>query len=100
MLSLFLVMTIVLRYKTLLKIDNVQYFNKSYSSIWHSPRRNKMVLEMFICSIFMPPYVDYLFTGNMNGGEYRYYIDMFVTTFSLIKSYTLIRVYEHFSAWT
>ena len=48
----------------------------------------------------MPPYMDYTFSGWMMGGEYTYTLDMIITTFTLFKSYTLVRVYEHYSIWT
>jgi hypothetical protein len=32
--------------------------------------------------------------------EVTYFIDMIVSTFSMLKSYTILRLYEHISKWT
>ena len=59
-----------------------------------------MLLEVLFCSIFTPPYVDYHFSGKMLGGTYTYSLNDMVTVFSLMKSYTLVRLYYHYSRWT
>ena len=48
----------------------------------------------------MPPFVDYTIIGTMNGGNYQYSLDMLISNICLIKSYTIVRVYNHYSPWT
>ena len=57
-------------------------------------------LELLICSIFTPPYLDYSFSGKMLGGKYTYSLNDLVVVCSLMKSYILVRLYYHYSRWT
>ena len=53
-----------------------------------------------ICSICTPPYVDEGFYGKMLGGNYTYSMNDMISVITFIKSYTLIRLYYHYSRWT
>lgn len=70
-----------------------------------------MLIELIFCSTFVPPYVDVYFSGEMLGGYYTYSLNdicmlsinlktFIVCVFSLLKSYTIIRLYYHYSRWT
>ena len=59
-----------------------------------------MILELITCSVFVPPKVDIFFSGRMLGGEYTYSMNDLVSVVSFMKSYTLIRLYYHYSRWT
>ena len=59
-----------------------------------------MILEMLVCSAFTPPYIDYHFSGKMLGGVYTYSLNDLIVVWTLMKSYTLIRLYYHYSRWT
>ena len=72
-----------------------------YPSIWKDPYRTKwLVLELLVCSIFMPPKINEIYNGQMVAGYFSYSLDMIITTVILLKSYLLIRVYPYLSMWT
>ena len=48
----------------------------------------------------MPPYINLVMSGDINGGSVSYTLDMVVSSIIFLKSYTLLRVYEHVSMWT
>lgn len=85
------------------KIENYGVY---YPSIWKDKTtRSMLILELFICSIIMPPFLDspkkpLKIILNLNGVEVKYSIDMIISTFCMLKSYTILRVYEHVSKWT
>jgi hypothetical protein len=85
------------------KIENYGVY---YTSIWKDPaNRAMLIFELIICSIVMPPFIDtpanpIKLTLRINNVEVKYYLDMFVSTFCMLKSYTILRVYEHVSKWT
>lgn len=59
-----------------------------------------LAIEILICSTFTPPYVDYAFSGKMLGGTYTYTLNDLVVVGALMKSYTIVRLYYHYSRWT
>jgi hypothetical protein len=59
-----------------------------------------MILELIICSLLMPPFINIEVPLQLNGVEVVYTLDMMVSSLILLKSYLLLRVYEHVSKWT
>ena len=59
-----------------------------------------LAFEMLICSLFTPPYIDYSFSGKMLGGTYTYSLNDMIVVACLMKSYTMVRLYYHYSRWT
>ena len=62
--------------------------------------RSYMIYELLICCIFLPPKVDHTYIVQFDEGKSEYTLDMIFTQIILLKSYTIVRVYEHFSMWT
>ena len=59
-----------------------------------------LIIEIFICMIFCPPYVDFHFSGSVLLGTYTYSIDGLVSIITLGKSYLVLKLYGHYSPWT
>jgi len=59
-----------------------------------------MMIEVIFCSILVPPMIDVDFSGEMLGGNYTYSLNDIVCVFTFLKSYTIIRLYYHYSRWT
>jgi len=57
-------------------------------------------LELIICSVVMPPFLNLVVSFGINGVTVSYTLDMVISSIILLKSYTLLRVYEHVSMWT
>ena len=61
---------------------------------------SKLTVELLICSVFLPPYVSVTFTGDMLLGTYNYNLSEILLTIMLLRTYLIIRLYEHYSEWT
>ena len=59
-----------------------------------------LVLELFVCSIFLPPYISTTFSGQMLNGTYTYSLGQITLTIMLLRTYLIVRLYEHYSKWT
>ncbi len=59
-----------------------------------------LILELILNSMFIPPNLDYKFTGKMLGGKYVYSVDDLMVVISLAKCYLILRLYYHYSKWT
>ena len=58
------------------------------------------LLEVLICSVFIPPNVDRVFHGSIQQGTYMYSLNDIVCIISFLKTYNLVRLYYHLSRWT
>ena len=100
-LSLILMFTIYKHYQYDHEISVYRSFGKDYTSLWKDPVKRKwLIFELLICCVFMPPSFNGIINGEMNGGYFSYTIDMLISSVILLKSYTLLRLYEHVSMWT
>jgi len=96
-----LIFALYRRYQFKLLIKKLERGDDVTTSLWYDRElRNTMAIEMAVCCIFLPPKVDHYFRGNIEDGHIEYTLDMLFTQIILLKSYNLIRVYEHFSMWT
>ena len=55
------------------------------------------MLELLVCIIFMPPYIDASIEGEMQEGTYMYSLDGILLLLTMCKSYLLFRVYNGLS---
>jgi hypothetical protein len=58
-----------------------------------------MILEVVICTLHSPPFVDYVFFIPNASNEIPYSLDIILTMFPLIRSYLLWRVFAEGSFW-
>ncbi|OMJ92052.1 hypothetical protein SteCoe_5256 [Stentor coeruleus] len=58
-----------------------------------------LMLELIICSVFLPPHINISFSGEMLGNNYLYHIGEIILIFMLLRIYLVLRLYEHFSKW-
>lgn len=99
--TLILLYTIVNHYQINFKIRKIENHNVYFGSIWQDPdMRNTLILELLVCALFIPPFADTLIIGTINEGQIYYTLDMIMCQLIFLKSYTLLRVYEHVSMWT
>ena len=99
--TMLLLVTIVRHYQYNFQIKKIENYSLYYKTFWHDvENRIPFVIEMLVCSVFLPPAVDFLVVATINEGEVNYTADMILTQIILLKSYTLLRVYEHISIWT
>jgi hypothetical protein len=101
-----LIFSIIKHYQYEFEMRKIENYGVYYPSIWKDKTtRSMLILELFICSMIMPPFLDspkkpLMIILNLNGVEVKYSIDMIISTFCMLKSYTILRVYEHVSKWT
>lgn len=96
-----LVFSIVKHYQYKFRMRMIENYEVYYPTIWKDPdMRVKFAIELVICSIIMPPFLNLVISGPVNGGSFAYTLDMIVSSLILLKAYTLFRVYEHISMWT
>ena len=60
----------------------------------------KLILEILICIIVSPPYVNFQYKGIMRGEKFVYHITDIIMIISLLRCYLILRLYEHYSKWT
>lgn len=71
-----------------------------YNDTLHSANLTRyLCLELFVCSAFTPPGLDFKFSGKMLGGTYTYSLNDMIVILSLAKCYVLLRLYFHFCRW-
>lgn len=93
-------MLIFFHYKFKFDKLKIELHKKRSENLWQSRLAIYMGIEMVLCSAFTPPYLDYYFSGKMLGGTYTYSLNDLIVVWSLMKSYTLFRLYYHYSRWT
>lgn len=96
-----LVFTIVKHYQFKFRMRKIENYDYYYPSIWRDPSMRLMfIIELILCSVLMPPVLNLVVGGDVGGGSVSYTLDMVISSICLLKSYTLLRVYEHVSSWT
>lgn len=89
---------ILIRYKLALVINKRARLTRWYEGLCSNTRNTYLLLiELFVCSIVMPPGFEIIFKGYMFTGEYIYSMDGLILILTMVKSYHIIRVYSHFS---
>eukprot|EP00347_Sterkiella_histriomuscorum_P006725 403351673 len=91
---------IFFHYKLKFEKLKIELKRKRSDSLCSSQLCVQMIIEFLVCSFFTPPYLDYSFSGKMLGGNYTYSLNDLIVVASLMKSYTLVRLYYHYSRWT
>ena len=93
------VITIGLRYLFKYKIINMKYDNYRVdpNSVSFRPR---LTMELIVCSVFLPPYINVNFHGEMLNGVYNYNLGEIIMIFMLLRVYLVPRLYGHYSRWT
>jgi len=100
LISAVLVFTVIKHYRYDLEKKKQARFGYGYPSIWNPENKICLPIEIAICSIFMPPFLEFIITFKLNGGTVSYSSDMVITCLVFLKGYTIIRTYEHSSIWT
>ena len=88
-----LVYTIIKHYRLNLQMMKIQNHGIAYPTIWNKETKVMLVLEIIVCSIFLPPSLNLIISMTNNGGNVSYTADMIFSTLILSKSYTLLRMY-------
>lgn len=95
-----MVFSVIKHYQFDLQMKKIKNGGNSYASIWNPEYKRMLVIEIFICCIFIPPGLNGILTFNTNGGTISYSYDMIFTSLILFKGYLVFRVYQHISLWT
>jgi len=59
-----------------------------------------MLLEMAFNLVICPPTLDSTIQTKQLGGDFEISINGIIFSFSLLRSYLMLRVYEQYSQWT
>lgn len=59
-----------------------------------------LIIELLLCSITSLPDLNVKWTGTMSGKYFIYHITDIFMMIMLLKSYLILRLYEHYSKWT
>lgn len=59
----------------------------------------RMLVEMFVTGVCMPPYFDYTFSGEMLRGFYTYSADSLISIFTLSRIWLIFKLYPLVSMW-
>ena len=59
-----------------------------------------LLIELAINAMICPPSIDYTFEMKSVGNPLIYSLDGLTSFFSLFRTYTVLRLFEHYSHWT
>lgn len=59
-----------------------------------------LTLEILVLFWTNPPYINYFFTGTMEGYDFAFSLGGVICIINMFKSYLIIRVYTYFAKWT
>jgi len=99
-LTLALCILVIIHYLYKLKLLKLQKLRLQEDSIKTAGLLPSLLIELLICAIFCPPYVDYSFSGDVNNGTFFYSFNSITCIITLAKSYLVLKIYIHFSPWT
>lgn len=95
-----ILISIFLHYFFKIKILRADHKLSEHEGMWKSGFLKYMLMEMFICSIVYPPYMNNVIYGEMLGQSYAYGINALICIIVTLKSYVFFRIYSYFSSWT
>ena len=89
-------------YRTLLELELRQILHQcpKRADLCEAKMLPKLLIEIFICSICSPPYVEYDIKGRMLDGGFTYSLDSLINCASVIKLYLIVRLYFQYSYFT
>eukprot|EP00347_Sterkiella_histriomuscorum_P015577 403356503 len=92
---------ILIRYSLQLKILKKQKLRHPTDTLYTNKKEFiRLLVELSICSLCLPPGIDIDIRGTMLNGTYLYSLDGIVLLLTLCKSYLLVRVYIGFSVFS
>lgn len=98
--KIYLVLALILRYAVLRKVKRLEKKCNGLKPKNENFFKTTLVLELLVCSVFLPPYISITISGSMLNGEYTYHIGEILFSIMLIRAYLVLRLYEHYSEWT
>ena len=100
MLSIASVIWLIRRYQILLTLQVLQYRVSISDSLLTSGLYKTLLFEVLLHCIFSPPGLDFFFSLNSLGYTITYSLDDIFTFFTLLRLYTLLRLFGHYSVYT
>lgn len=71
-----------------------------YDNMFTSGLYKNMLLEMLICAVFYPPYLNIVLIGSTSEVHYIIILNSIISFLVMFKCYIIVRVYSYFSRWT
>jgi len=99
-LTIGLCILVILHYYYKLKLLRIQKPRQLEINFKTAGLLTTFIIELLICAIFCPPFVDYSFSGEVLNGTFVYSFDAITNIVTLAKSYLILKLYVHFSPWT
>lgn len=99
-LSLLNIVLIYFHYIFKIKLLQQDHKLSEYDNIFTSGLYKYCGLEMLICGLFYPPYLNTAISGNLLNLLYIYNLNAILSFVVMLKSYIILRVYSYFSRWT
>lgn len=94
------VVFIYIHYHLKIKVLQLDHKLSIYENIFTSGYYKFCLLEMLICGLFYPPYMNNVLSGTIMDLYYVYNMNALVSFFVMLKCYIILRVYSYFSRWT
>lgn len=95
--TFFLLFFIFNHYRLLLQFLKCKEFIDGNQNVFTTGQWKWMLIEILICSIHSPPFLNYNWTAKQQEEDLTYSIDMIFTLVTLLRLYHLIRVFLIFS---
>ena len=97
---IFLDVTIYLHYRRNLEYLKLKNELHPEASLFSSKLYRKLLLELLLCSIVIPPGVEFSRKNEiLVEGTFQYSLNAIFLFLTLLKSYVLVRVFSNFSRW-
>lgn len=93
LITIILCVCIVLHYKLKLSLMKLKKLRPPNDSIRSAGMTTPLFLELFVCAICCPPYLDSTFSGRMLGGTYVYSYNAIIFVIMLLRGYLVLRLF-------
>lgn len=94
------VVLVILSYHFRIKLLKADKKLSKYDGIFSSGLYKYLFLELFLITIFYPPFMNNAIAGELLNLFYIYNFNAITSVFVIGKCYFIIRVYSYFSRWT
>jgi hypothetical protein len=91
---------LIIRYKIQIKLLQIDDKLSKYDTIFTSGLIWPLLLELCVCIIFYPPFINFIISGDTMGLLFIYNLNSVFSIFALMKLYSSIRVISYTSRWT
>ncbi len=90
---------LVMRYINEIKLLKNDVILSKYDGLYSSGLLKYLILEILVCGVFYPPYMNIIYSGVMLGSNYVYNLNSIFSIIIMTKIYVVVRIMTYLSRW-